>query len=66
MKTLHRWTSVVIVVVLILNMNHDFLDGTYAGASWLRPIDFVMTQFFVALVAWRLFLSHYYLEKEDK
>lgn len=31
-------------VSLVLWANHDFLDGSYAGPHWLKPIDFLLTQ----------------------
>lgn len=50
--------SVMLFIVVLVNINHDFMDGSYSGPYWLAPIDFILTQCTVALIGWRLWVAY--------
>lgn len=66
MQPITRCWCFMVVAIVAVNVNHDFIEGSYAGPHWFMPIDFFLTQAVWLFVAIRLAVSQIHIEEESE
>lgn len=48
------------------SLNHDFIDGSYAGPDWFYPIDLLLTNAMALFISHRMLLGQSIIDNEKE